>query len=202
MLDQLRRHASSWIIKVVLGAIILTFVLFFGYSAQQGDFMNGGQGVVARVNKTPITENLYELFYDQNYDRAVASFKDTPVPDVVRQMVRQQTLRQLIFRTVSLEEAARLGVVASDQKLADEIVLNQRNERGEFDPVAYRHQFLPSFQQRFHVSYEDLVREDLTLQAFRSLFTNVKLDEQTTFLDVWMEARLARATIENNLSSP
>lgn len=178
MLDIMRKHASSWLIKVILGAIIITFIFFFGYSSYRKG-MRGGRvgaegGVVAKVNGTPVSAAEYEFFFDRNFERMKAQFEGKEIPAFVRQIAESQTLQMLVGREIQLQQADALGIVIPDDELADTIREGQAAQAGgEFDPVAYRHQFLPSFRQRFNMDYEQFVRQDLRLGAFQELFAAV-----------------------------
>ena len=53
MLDLMRRHAKSWIIKILLGLVALAMVGFFGYSGVS--FLAGRKGRAVTVNGDAIT---------------------------------------------------------------------------------------------------------------------------------------------------
>lgn len=179
MLDILRKHASSWIIKVVLGAIVISFIFFFGYSSMRRN-MSGGKGsdAVATVNGRPISQAEYKFVLANNYESLKATFKDQQVPDFVKQMASSQTLRQLVTRELGLELADELSVVVPNAELADAIKASPYAQRdGTFDPVFYKDQFLPYFQQRFHLDYETFLRQDITLEMLERFFRSVDVGD-------------------------
>lgn len=180
MLDALRRHASSWMIKVIFGAIIVTFVFFFGYSTMRRGGQRKVEVAAAEVNGRSIPVAWFKFFFDQNFDRIRGSFKGAEVPDFARNLAVSTTLNQLVSRELVLEQADELGLVIPDQELAQVIVESQRKQQGgEFDPIFYRHRFLPYFKSRYGLDYEDLVRQDLKLSAFEQIFADV--DEHPLF---------------------
>ena len=178
MLDIMRKHASSWLIKVILGAIIITFIFFFGYSSyrkgMRGSRVGAEGGVVAKVDGIPVSAAEYEFFFDRIFERIKAQFEGKEIPAFVRQIAESQTLQQLVASEVQLQQADALGIVIPDDELADTIREAQAVQAGgEFDPVVYRHRFLPYFRQRFNMDYEQFVRQDLRLGAFQELFAAV-----------------------------
>ncbi len=78
MLRYLREQSGSWIIKIILGLIIIIFAFFFGI----GGFGPKNHGPVAKVNNKPITFGEYKESYEsmvqqirarlgENYDEKV-----------------------------------------------------------------------------------------------------------------------------------
>lgn len=174
MLDILRKHASSWMIKIILGAIIITFAFFFGYSAMRRDRRSRDEITVAKVNGEPVPTAEFEFYYDRNFDRMRKSFEDKEVPDFARKLARDAALQQSIARMIVLAEADRLGLVLSSQELADVIRQAQAAEQGgEFDPLFYRRRFLPFFKNRYGMDYEGFVGKDLKISAFEEIFSAV-----------------------------
>ncbi len=178
MLDILRKHASSWIIKVVLGAIVISFIFFFGYSTMRSSSRGTGGEAVATVNGRPLMFAEYKFLLNNNYERLRESFKGKEVPDFVQKMAQASTLRQLIARDLGLATADEMGMVIPDTRLADTIKQTPSAQRnGEFDPIFYRHQFLPYFKQRYGLNYEDFVLEDLKLETLESAFQDIDRTE-------------------------
>jgi hypothetical protein len=178
MLDVLRKHASSWIIKFLLGAIVISFIFFFGYSSMRSSMSGKGPDAVATVNGRPISAAEYKFVLANNYDSLKSTFKDQPVPEFVQQMARSQTMRQLVTRELALQLAENLGVVVPDAELADTIKQSPYAQRdGTFDPAYYKNQFLPYFKQRFDLDYETFLRQDITLEMLESIFKSVDVGE-------------------------
>lgn len=177
MLDTLRKHASSWLIKVILGAIIVTFIFFFGYSSYQkgarGSRIGAGGDVAANVNGIDISASEFKFFLDQSLERMKASFKDSALPEFAQKLAESSTMQQLINREIALQQADELGILITDNELADVIKKANSAKDGEFDPIAYRHNFLPYFKNRFGMDYESLVRQDLRLASLAETFETV-----------------------------
>ncbi|MFH1829771.1 MAG: SurA N-terminal domain-containing protein [Pseudomonadota bacterium] len=175
MLDILRKHASSWMIKVLLGTIVISFIFFFGYSSMRRASRGAHVGeAVATVNGKPLSVAEYKFLLDNNYERLRQSFGGKEVPDFVRKMAQSSTLRQLITRELGLTQADEMGIVISDARLANAIMQTPYAQKdGEFDSIFYRHQFLPYFKERFGLNYENFVLEDLKLETLASMFENI-----------------------------
>ncbi len=79
MLDHLRKHSKSWIIKSILGFMTVGLVLFFGYSGLQKASKGDGRGdlaSIAKVNGENISEGQFQQayeaqlkFYEQIYEK-------------------------------------------------------------------------------------------------------------------------------------
>jgi len=178
MLDILRKHASSWLIKVILGAIIISFAFFFGYNrmtrAKRGLQGLGTGEAVATVNGVDISAAEYRFFHERNLERLKENIKGEGMDESLRKIVQSMTLQQLIQRQLLLQTAEKLGVRIPDAELAFVIRRNPELIRdGEFDPIFYRHQYLPYFENRFGINYEELVRQDLAIDALKSIFTDI-----------------------------
>jgi hypothetical protein len=179
MLDILRKHASSWLIKVILGAIVISFIFFFGYSrATRNQRRGGGDGAVGTVDGRPLPAAEYKFFLDRNFERMRASFEGKEVPEFVRKMARNATMQQLIGRTIALDQAQGQGVVVPDEELIAQIRQTAAAQKdGEFDPIFYKHEFLPYFHQRYGLDFEAMLKEDLELERFEGLYSGV--DQKT-----------------------
>lgn len=183
MLDILRKHATSWIIKAMLGAIIVSFALFFGYSAVRKSAGKGNMAKAAAVvDGVPVPTNVFGYFFNANYERLKESMaKDKPVPDFVEQMAKSYAFEQAVSRQVALNEANKLGVVIPDVMLASAIKDMQVGMNGgEFDPLFYKQRFLPHFKNKFGLDYEQFMRENLSLDALRDIFVDVDKSEVLT----------------------
>ncbi len=176
MLDIMRKHATSWMIKVILGAIIISFAFFFGYSRFSSTNKTAAKGdIVARVNGQPITGEQFQFFYSQNLDRLKQAFSDQQeLNENMRNFAESMTLQQMIRRNFMLRAAKQVGVKIADDELAAEIRKNiEAINDGKFDPIFYKHQYLPFYQNRFGINYEELLREDMSIAFLDNLFMNL-----------------------------
>ena len=117
MLNLMRKHAGSWMIKVILFAIVVVFV-FWGV----GSMRSQRATEVADVNGEVISMSVYRQAYYRlldNYRRIYGSqFND----DLMKMLnPDRMALTQLIDRIVQRQEAERLKLEVGDQELAEAI---------------------------------------------------------------------------------
>jgi hypothetical protein len=175
MLDIMRKHASSWGIKVLLGMIIVSFVLFFGYRqiarSRQATVRGGkGQQAVAYVNHMAVPSSEYQFYYDQAAERVREQFKGKQVPEFMEDVIERSTLSRLVQRELLLQIADELGIRVTDEELARYIRQSQIAQRGDFDQTFYTTQYLPYFKNRFGIDFEDMLRNDIRAEKVQLLF--------------------------------
>lgn len=135
MLNVMRKHAGSWMIKVILFAIVIVFV-FWGV----GSFRSKETSKVASVNDEIITlsdfRRAYNNLLDQYRQRFGASLNDGMIEML---QIKNQALNQLIDRTILLQEAKKLGLQVADAEIAESIMNTQIFQtNGSFDSRRYR----------------------------------------------------------------
>ena len=116
-------------IKLILGAIIISFAFFFGYSRMSRS-RRGIAGLapgqpVAIVNGAEISDTDFSFFYDRNMDRLEQTIKEGAINESMRKFAQSMTLQQLIQRQLLLQTAHEAGIQISDQELASTIRKNQ-----------------------------------------------------------------------------
>ena len=117
MLYLMRKHATSWFIKVVLSAIVIVFV-FWGV----GSFRDNKVNRVAEVNGSVITIDQYYEAYNnliEGYKRQFGDNFDESMLDALN--IRQQVVNTLIERELIVQEANHLNVRVTDEELARSI---------------------------------------------------------------------------------
>jgi peptidyl-prolyl cis-trans isomerase D len=167
MLNFMRRHAQSWIIKAIFVVIILVFI-FWGV----GSFRARHEVVVAKVNGEPIYYKDYINLFRQVIESYRARFKDFNEDWIKRLNLRQTVLDQLIERRLLLQEAKKMGLTVSETEVWERIAsyrVFQRN--GKFDPKLYE-----SVLARYHYTpaqFEAAIREDIAISKLRHLIENL-----------------------------
>jgi len=170
----MREQAGSWLIKVLLGAIVIVFV-FWGvgsFRSQRGDR-------VATVNGDPITLDEYRKTFDNLIDQLRRRFGNSLDEDMIKNLqVKKQALNQLINNTLLRQEAKRLKIRVSNTELAaaiSEIGAFQR--AGRFDKQLYR-----SVLDRLRMSPEEFEvtqRNAMMVEKLSALVTGgVKISDQ------------------------
>lgn len=113
MLNIMREKAGSWIIKALLIAIAVVFVLW-----GVGNFRSRKESQVAEVNGTVIPFEVYRKAYFrllEQYRRMYGNMINDESLKMLR--LNEQALDQLVSRVLMLQEAERLQLRVSDQEV-------------------------------------------------------------------------------------
>ncbi|MCA1989291.1 MAG: SurA N-terminal domain-containing protein, partial [Desulfarculus sp.] len=134
MLDLMRKHAGSWIIKILLGAIAVAFALSWGVSSYYSR-----KEVAVTVNGEPITmaqvQEEHGRMVEENRRQLGEQF------DRLSPMLglKERAVNTLIDRALLFQAAKRLGVTASDAEVAQVLASFPAFQRGgRFDKEQYR----------------------------------------------------------------
>jgi len=174
MLSMLRKHASSWLIKVPLAVIVISFAFFFGYSSMRKAAQKRPESLAAEVDGNPISYNEYQFFYDNYYDNLLKSFKGKSVPKFMMNMVKSTALRHAVARELQIEIAKNLDITIPDEELANRIIETQKSIQGKnFDPLFYKQRYLPYFKNRYGMDYEQFTRGDMMVSTLQAMFAGI-----------------------------
>ncbi len=174
MLRLMRQQATSWLIKVLLGAIVVVFV-FWGV----GSFRSERGGSVAVVNGDVITLDEYRNAYNNLVERLRQSFGNQFNEDILETLrVKEQALNQLIDNRLLVQEAQRLKFRISDEELAEAIInIGAFQNAGTFDSRLYKN--VLSRLRLTPEEFEFSQRESMLTGKLRSLVTeSVKVADQ------------------------
>lgn len=196
MLNLMRKHAGSWMIKVVLFAIVVVFV-FWGV----GSMRSRKATQVADVNGETITVDVYRKAYYQlldNYRRIYGS----QLNDALLKMLKpnEMAINQLIDRVLLMQEARRLDIEVGKEELAQSISsIPAFQNNGVFDYQRYnqilaRNNLSP---ERFEMERS----EELVLNKLRAVvLSGVSVSEDEA--KEWYNWSKAKVRIEYMLFSP
>ena len=114
MLNQLRRGASGWTAKVLLGLLVVSFGVW-GIA----DVFNGGTSTtVLTAGKTVVSAQDYQLAYRQALNRIGQQLQRLPTSEEAEMFgVDQYVLAQLTQNAVLDEQGRRIGLGLSDDGL-------------------------------------------------------------------------------------
>jgi hypothetical protein len=183
MLDVIRRKSGSWIVKVMLGMIILVFALFFGFS--QVTNQSSSLSVVAKVNGVPITQGEYQLTYDNLYNFYKQVYKDG-VPPNIAGVVKQSALAQLVNQTLLMDYAQKMNLAVSKEELFKQISSDpQFISNGKFDPIFYRNTVLPYFERKYNIHYEDFLAKRLLSQKVKGVIDQFSVTSEKEIADAY-----------------
>lgn len=187
MLDWMRKNAGNWLVKFVLGAIVVVFV-FWGIGSWRAEKASQ----VAQVNDRVVTVEQYRRAYDllvEQMRQTLGNQLDEKMLEALN--LKGQALNQLVDRTLLLGEADRLGLRVDDQELAQAIANvpafqnNGRFDRRRYDRLLQMNRLSP---EQFEVSQ----REAMLLDKLRLVVTaavQVSDEETRAFYD-WTNARV------------
>ncbi len=135
MLRLMRDKATSWLIKILLGAIVVVFV-FWGI----GSFRAQRVGRVALVNGEQITLGEYRNAYNNLIEQLRQRFRNNLTEDMIKSLrLKEQALNQLIDNRLLVQEARRLKFRVSDEELARAITqIDAFQRNGVFDNRLYQ----------------------------------------------------------------
>lgn len=171
MLDLMRRHARSWLIKLALGGIIIVFVFWYGWSGN----VEEDRSVVAEVNGTLISDDYFYLMLELQKEQIKSRFGGR-MPEGLEDQLRSQAFKKqvanaLVNGLLLQQEASRLGFFVTDEDLVNSIRSDpgfQRN--GVFD--SYRYEAFLNDRKLTAPLYEKLRREGLLEDQLVGLITD------------------------------
>jgi len=164
MLNVMRKHAGSWMIKLILGVIVIVFV-FWGVGSRRARQRNR----VAVVNGSIISLDEYRSVYDRMLEQYRRQFGDALDQKLLKTLnLRRQTLDRLIERRLSLQQAERLGLRVTNEALAGAIQkIPAFQYNGQFDPMRYKR--LLSRNGMTPETFEESVKEDLLVEKIEGI---------------------------------
>lgn len=132
MLDAMRRGASSWVSKLLLGLLIISFGLFWGIS----DVFRGfGSNTVAEVGSTKIGATEFDQAYRRELDN-LGRRRGRPIgrDEALRAGLPSQMISRMVTDATLSEAARRLGVGVSDAEIVRQIQTDPNfvNASGQF----------------------------------------------------------------------
>ncbi|MGE5285083.1 MAG: SurA N-terminal domain-containing protein [Actinomycetota bacterium] len=164
MLSILRRNAGSWAIKIILSFIALTFI-WWGV----GTYSERGRNVAATVGGETITMieladavSGLEKSYREVYGAAFT-------PEMAKALnLKQRAMDSLVQRRLLLEEAAKMGLSATDEEVRLEIAaVPAFQQNGQFRDDLYRS--VLSYNRVTPAEFEASKRVEITLKKLEGL---------------------------------
>ena len=173
MLRLMRDYATSWLIKIILGAIVVVFV-FWGV----GSFRERKSNVIASVNGEAVSLEEYRSTYNNLLEQMRQRFGNNLNEEVLKMLqLDQQALDQLIEQRLLMQEVARLNFRVTD----DEVVRTIQNissfqTNGVFDSRLYT--TVLNYNRLTPEGFEAAQKQRLLIEKLRTyLFSNFKVSE-------------------------
>jgi len=181
MLELMRKHAGSWIIKIILGVIALAFALSFGVYSYFGQ----KQEVVLKVNDEPITMRQVRQELGRLTEEARRQLGDQFERLSPLLNLRQRALDRLVDQTLLFQAARRMGITVSNQELQRKVAAMPAFQRnGRFDLRLYQRALARS--RLTPEKFEEGLRSELILQKLSTLVVG---SVQVTPLEVDQELK-------------
>jgi peptidyl-prolyl cis-trans isomerase D len=160
----MRENAGSWIIKILLGVVVLVFI-FLGI----GPDRRGDQNIAAEVNKTVISVDDFRIAYNNVLEAYRRQFGDNLNDEFIKMLnLKANTLESLIDRQLIIQEADRFGIKVTDDEVRNLIRgISVFQENGQFNPDRYASYIRYSRQTPEY--FETMQRRDLMLKKFQGL---------------------------------
>lgn len=126
MLRYMRENTGNWLIKIVLGIIVVVFV-FLG----MGSFGSKRNNSVATINDEPITIKEFQRTYKTIMEQMRARFGKNLNDDLLKALnIKQQALNSLIEEKLMLAQADKLDIIVSDKELQNSLLSIKAFQKG------------------------------------------------------------------------
>lgn len=173
MLRLMRDHATSWLIKIILGAIVVVFV-FWGV----GSFRNRKSNVIASVNGEAVSLEEYRSTYNNLLEQMRQRFGNNLNEEVLKMLqLDQQALDQLIEQRLLMQEVARLNFRVTDEEVIRAIQnISSFQTNGVFDRRLYT--TVLNYNQLTAEGFEAAQKQRMLIEKLRTyLFSNFQVSE-------------------------
>ena len=176
MLNVIREHADSWLIKTIIWSIAFAFVGTIFYSWGMGGSSGSSGGVVATVDGSKISQAEYERTFNNLINFYREQFQGQFSEELIQKLnLKTQALDTLIQKEILLIKANELDIQVSDEEVINQIKALAAFQRNKvFHNETYQN-FL-KFKRLTPLEFEDGQREVLLLEKIRNLIkSNVKV---------------------------
>ena len=163
MLDFVRKHSKSWLIKVALMVIVLVFIFWGGYAYQsrhEADLARVGDHTIGMAEYNSAYSNLVEMYKKQ----LGPAFSD----ELARRMnLKEAALQALIERHLVIKAASELGLSSTTDEVRNRILAmpvfqtDGKFDKRRYEAILRQNQLSPEM-------YEGQVAEDITTQNVRA----------------------------------
>jgi hypothetical protein len=176
MLKLMRKHATSWMIKVLLWGIIIVFVGYFGYGS-----LSEKEKSVAQIGPYKVSFREFQEAYDKQRDFYKMLTK-SELDEKTLKGLKQKVIEDLENKYVLLIKANEVGITVSDGEFTDFLnSVDVFKRDGRFNEEQYR--AVLSSQKLDPETFEKSWKTDKTVQKVATIIR----DTGTFFneSDVW-----------------
>jgi len=185
MLNLIRQHADSWMVKTILWLIIFAFLGTIFYSWGMGGAPGSRAGVVASVEGIEIPYGEYDKTFNNLINFYRDQFKSQFSEDLIQRLdLKTQALDALIHRKLLLLESDNLNIQVSDEELVAQIQsLPAFQKDNKFNQTYYDNYI--QFNRLTKLDFETGQREALRIEKLEKMITGNTLVSQTEALDAF-----------------
>ncbi|MDI6616358.1 MAG: SurA N-terminal domain-containing protein, partial [Syntrophaceae bacterium] len=177
MLQLMRKHARNWLMKVVLGIIIIVFVFYFGSMRGRQEtetiaIIDGAR--IAHAQFRDEYQNLFEFYRERYGDRLT--------DDLLKQInLKEQAFDSVITQAIMLAKADEWDMRVGDNELQASILSYPAFQRdGAFNNDLY--QRILRYQRMTPEAFEEMQRKALaTGKVERLIRESAKVSEQEVY---------------------
>jgi len=173
MLRLMRDYATSWLIKILLGAIVIVFV-FWGV----GSFRSRKGSVIASVNGDIISAEEYQTTFNSLLEQMRQRFGNNLNEDMIKMLrIDRQALDQLIDQRLMIQEASKLKLRVTDEEIVDSIKsIEAFQSSGRFDQRLY--QRVLEYNRLTPEGFEESQASTLLTHKLRAyVFSNIQVSD-------------------------
>lgn len=178
MLNMVRKHADSWMIKAILWTIVFAFVGTIFYSWGMGGSAKLTGGTVATVEGVKINFNEYDRTFNNLLEFYREQFKNQFSEEMIRRLdLKTVALDAIIQKKLMTMEAKKQNIQASDEEVANRIkTIPSFQKNQKFSPEIYK-SFL-KFKHLTPYEFEESQRETIVMDKLEQLVReNVKISQ-------------------------
>ncbi len=167
MLSTMRKSAGSWIIKILLGIIVLAFV-FMG----AGSFYARRTQRVASVNGQTITVNEFQHAYNSLLTNLRNQFNGNLPDSMIKNLnLKKRALDQLVDKTLLTQVAGKLGITVPKEQLVQAITsIPAFQHNGTFNDRRYK--YVLGQNHMTPQIFETLQKEAMAMGEVKTLIGN------------------------------
>jgi peptidyl-prolyl cis-trans isomerase D len=205
MLTTMREHASSYLVKAILGLVVLTFVgtifLVWGYGGLDNIDQAAAGPSLATVDGEQISSTEFYRVYDQTL-QTLEQFRSSLSPSEYERLaaeMKKSTLESLIANRLLILEAKRMGLSVPREEVKASIEsTSQFQTNGAFDPRLFAAYL--DYSRTTQADIEGRMATDILAQkasaAIRSAAVVTEAEVQREYYDRNQKASVAWAAID------
>jgi peptidyl-prolyl cis-trans isomerase D len=176
----MRKHAKNWLMKVVLGIIIVVFVFYFGSLRGRRQ-----TETIAVLNKIPITHSEFVKEYQNVIEIYRQRFGNNLSDDLLKALnPKQQAFDNLINKAIILTKAEEFKLNISEEELKASIYSYPAFQRnGVFDKKIYEQRL--RFQRLTPEDFEEMQKRMLRIDKLERLIRESVKVSETEVYDIY-----------------